>query len=476
MVDREPNEIRHRSHSDPVISRSVRPIMKSSVSMCNVHEEFHKEDDISNGSDVDKRFEDGSDSDSNKEVHSDEEDGEISVGCPSPVNDFCNDVSRDVRKFNSDEEDTSRSSSALTCRRRLSLEESEDNVDYSNEDYFTPLKKLKMMQIDKMKYGISDKANIQKIRPNKLAHAFVDIPNELTRPDDLVEDLSSKTGSNGVKSFSIHDILNHHPKSQAKDKKAATQPTRIVRPWDTDEGSSASFQLAPPPAHCGAFSLAPPMLLDPRYHRLHVRPKSVDFCSTYESCSSGRSSAGGSDYCTSPDIINSTSPNSSSSGQPRRAPSQPRKQSSGEAKSECSPLELLVEMTAKPFDKMKGETGQDAQGNPLNLFNSRQQAKKKRKSRTAFTNVQIMELERRFIHQKYLSPADRDEIAYQLRLTNAQVITWFQNRRAKLKRDMEERAKDVRATEVLTGHSAFFENAQNMALLKKKPVVNKEVD
>ena len=47
--------------------------------------------------------------------------------------------------------------------------------------------------------------------------------------------------------------------------------------------------------------------------------------------------------------------------------------------------------------------------------------KKKRKSRTAFTNHQIFELEKRFLYQKYLSPADRDEIAAHLGLTNAQV-------------------------------------------------------
>jgi len=68
----------------------------------------------------------------------------------------------------------------------------------------------------------------------------------------------------------------------------------------------------------------------------------------------------------------------------------------------------------------------EGSGSHLNLFNSRQQAKKKRKSRTAFTNHQIFELEKRFLYQKYLSPADRDEIAANLGLSNAQVITWFQ--------------------------------------------------
>lgn len=78
----------------------------------------------------------------------------------------------------------------------------------------------------------------------------------------------------------------------------------------------------------------------------------------------------------------------------------------------------------------------------LTLFN-RSSPKKRRKSRTAFTNHQLYELEKRFLLQKYLSPSDRDQIAHQLALTNAQVITWFQNRRAKLKRDQEEMKADV---------------------------------
>ncbi|KAH0814978.1 hypothetical protein GEV33_007813 [Tenebrio molitor] len=109
--------------------------------------------------------------------------------------------------------------------------------------------------------------------------------------------------------------------------------------------------------------------------------------------------------------------------------------------------------------------------NHLNLFNSRQQPKKKRKSRTAFTNHQIFELEKRFLYQKYLSPADRDEIASSLGLTNAQVITWFQNRRAKLKRDMEELKKDVESAKLLTAHKSFLENVQDLGILKKKAII-----
>lgn len=79
----------------------------------------------------------------------------------------------------------------------------------------------------------------------------------------------------------------------------------------------------------------------------------------------------------------------------------------------------------------------------VSAFGQRNNPKKRRKSRTAFTHHQIYELEKRFLRQKYLSPADRDQVAQQLALSNAQVITWFQNRRAKLKRDMEELNADV---------------------------------
>ncbi|XP_020716329.1 homeobox protein HMX3 isoform X2 [Ceratitis capitata] len=101
-----------------------------------------------------------------------------------------------------------------------------------------------------------------------------------------------------------------------------------------------------------------------------------------------------------------------------------------------TPLDALFQLSTKNFDD-----GTDPA--TLDIFSTRPNPKKKRKSRTAFTNHQIFELEKRFLYQKYLSPADRDEIAASLGLSNAQVITWFQNRRAKLKRDMEELKKDV---------------------------------
>ncbi|XP_061601457.1 transcription factor LBX1a [Cololabis saira] len=112
--------------------------------------------------------------------------------------------------------------------------------------------------------------------------------------------------------------------------------------------------------------------------------------------------------------------------------------------SQSSPLCALEELASKTFQGLDVSVLQAAEGRDgLTIFGQRNTPKRRRKSRTAFTNHQIYELEKRFLYQKYLSPADRDQIAQQLALTNAQVITWFQNRRAKLKRDLEEMKADV---------------------------------
>ncbi|XP_071542735.1 uncharacterized protein [Panulirus ornatus] len=128
-----------------------------------------------------------------------------------------------------------------------------------------------------------------------------------------------------------------------------------------------------------------------------------------------------------------------------------------------SALDALFKMTNKTLDNLNKDEKTDA----VSLFNSRQPPKKKRKSRTAFTNHQIFELEKRFLYQKYLSPADRDELAQSLGLSNAQVITWFQNRRAKLKRDMEELKRDVECTKVIASNKSLLEASVNVAALLK---------
>uniref|UniRef100_A0A8C6WW59 NK3 homeobox 3 n=1 Tax=Neogobius melanostomus TaxID=47308 RepID=A0A8C6WW59_9GOBI len=58
----------------------------------------------------------------------------------------------------------------------------------------------------------------------------------------------------------------------------------------------------------------------------------------------------------------------------------------------------------------------------------------KKRSRAAFSQAQVCELERRFSAQRYLSGPERTALAGSLKLTETQVKTWFQNRRYKTKR------------------------------------------
>ncbi|XP_039250610.2 uncharacterized protein LOC120328240 [Styela clava] len=63
--------------------------------------------------------------------------------------------------------------------------------------------------------------------------------------------------------------------------------------------------------------------------------------------------------------------------------------------------------------------------------------KKCRRSRTVFTELQLMGLERKFEHKKYLSTPDRLELANSLGLSQLQVKTWYQNRRMKWKKQSQ---------------------------------------
>ncbi|KAK9522585.1 hypothetical protein VZT92_019037 [Zoarces viviparus] len=76
---------------------------------------------------------------------------------------------------------------------------------------------------------------------------------------------------------------------------------------------------------------------------------------------------------------------------------------------------------------------------------------KQKRSRAAFTHLQVIELEKKFNHQKYLSAPERAHLAGTLRLTETQVKIWFQNRRYKTKRKQQasEFCKDVYKAEEL---------------------------
>ncbi|KAK9964872.1 hypothetical protein ABG768_006005 [Culter alburnus] len=65
-----------------------------------------------------------------------------------------------------------------------------------------------------------------------------------------------------------------------------------------------------------------------------------------------------------------------------------------------------------------------------------------RRIRTKFTPEQIDKLEKIFNKHKYLDAGERVKTALKLNLSETQVRTWFQNRRMKLKREVQEMRAD----------------------------------
>ncbi|XP_028296387.1 homeobox protein Nkx-2.4-like isoform X2 [Gouania willdenowi] len=68
----------------------------------------------------------------------------------------------------------------------------------------------------------------------------------------------------------------------------------------------------------------------------------------------------------------------------------------------------------------------------------------RRKRRVLFSQAQVMELERRFKQQRYLSAPEREQLASLIHLSPNQVKIWFQNHRYKLKRQAKD-SKDTAA-------------------------------
>ncbi|XP_074855657.1 hematopoietically-expressed homeobox protein HHEX isoform X1 [Carettochelys insculpta] len=79
---------------------------------------------------------------------------------------------------------------------------------------------------------------------------------------------------------------------------------------------------------------------------------------------------------------------------------------------------------------------------------------KRKGGQVRFSNDQTIELEKKFETQKYLSPPERKRLAKMLQLSERQVKTWFQNRRAKWRRLKQEnpQASKKEETESVDSH------------------------
>ncbi|GFN92145.1 homeobox protein ceh-9 [Plakobranchus ocellatus] len=102
------------------------------------------------------------------------------------------------------------------------------------------------------------------------------------------------------------------------------------------------------------------------------------------------------------------------------------------SRSTCSPAcASPSSSTSEPESQDRKRKSQEEESSSLK---EESQGMKKKKARTTFTGRQIFELEKQFEQKKYLSSAERAEMASQLAVTETQVKIWFQNRRTKWKK------------------------------------------
>lgn len=185
------------------------------------------------------------------------------------------------------------------------------------EDYFKPLKRLKM-------------AEVQPVRERSSS--------------------PSRSSLEGVKSFSIADILGHEPQSNNQEN-ALHQTTKIVRPWDHLRGPVPVRPFLPPALLHYEHRLALDYQRQLQEHLTAqaqlLRHMSMEIIPSESG--SDRSSSAASDCC-SPEITNRSehhnhrqqqSPHSSSHGQ--------------KTKPNGTPLDALFQMTNKSFDETQGE-------------------------------------------------------------------------------------------------------------------------
>ncbi|XP_049456539.1 ventral homeobox [Epinephelus fuscoguttatus] len=117
-------------------------------------------------------------------------------------------------------------------------------------------------------------------------------------------------------------------------------------------------------------------------------------------------------------------------------------ESSGQDSSLCS----LSHPTscASPISEISGySSGYDSEANSSECLSvdegsDMEKDGPQRRVRTKFTPEQISKLEKIFNKHKYLDAGERVKTAQKLNLTETQVRTWFQNRRMKLKREVQD--------------------------------------
>lgn len=100
-----------------------------------------------------------------------------------------------------------------------------------------------------------------------------------------------------------------------------------------------------------------------------------------------------------------------------------------------SPNRTATNMTIANVNQIKSDGSSEIDTTWFQSRNNLENAPTDKRLRQTYTSQQTLQLEKEFNCDQYLTKRRRMEISAQLKLTDRQIKTWFQNRRMKVKKD-----------------------------------------